>query len=247
MNAKEGTGSGPVWVVATRLTTQRWAAMFRKEGQAPYMLPWGTARDLATPADLDLVLARLAPDLLLLTSGEALAFLGEKRLPPLPVACVGPATAVVAASHGLDVVAIGHGGSAQLLQEILLMPLRTKRVLWLRGREARPEGAELLRATGATVEELVTYVVEPDVDFQERVGKAPEPGAVAVGSPRAVDVLAQALREVPRSLPQRLPFLVPGSTTGERLAEVGLGAHPQSAVWGVIVGRGGPRYHPPLG
>jgi uroporphyrinogen-III synthase len=233
--------NGPTWVVATRLTTQRWAAVMRTAGQLPYMLAWGTSRDLATHADLDAALARVSPDLLLLTSAESLAFLDEKPLPPLRAACVGPATAAVADSHGLEVVALGHGGIAQLMHELLLLRPEPKRVLWLRGREARPEGAALLRASGATVEELVTYAVEPDVDFQERVRAAPEPAGVAVGSPRAVDALVAALRGLARTLPERIPFLLPGSTTGEYLAEVGLGAHPQLAVWGVVVDRKKPR------
>ena len=233
--------SGPTWVVATRLTTQRWAAVMRSAGQLPYMLPWGSSHDLATPAELDLVVARFEPDMLLLTSAESLSFLDEKPLPPLRAACVGPATAAVAFSHGLDVVALGHGGVVQLMHELLLLREKPKRVLWLRGREARPEGAALLRASGATVEELVTYAVEADPDFQERVGAAPEPVGVAVGSPRAVDALVAALRGLPRALPDRIPFLLPGSTTGEYLAEVGLGAHPQLAVWGVVVDRKKPR------
>jgi uroporphyrinogen-III synthase len=209
------------------------------------MLSWGTARDLATPADLDRVLARVAPDLLLLTSGESLSFVSERRLPRLRTACVGPATASVAFSHGLDVVAVGHGGAVQLMTEIVAKQLLPKRVLWLRGREARPEGAEVLRAAGATVEELVTYAVDSDDDFQARVEAAPEPVAVAVGSPRAAEALAEALRAVPRTLPREIPFLLSGSTTGDRLTEVGLGAHPRMGVWGVVVDPEATRYDPP--
>jgi uroporphyrinogen-III synthase len=238
---------GPVWVVATEVTARRWSDDMRSFGWTPHPLAWGTARPLATRADFDAALPRVSPDLVLLTSAESLAFLGETRVPGVAAACVGPATASAAAQHGFDVVVSGEGGSMQLAAGVAALPRPPRTVLWLRGRDARPEGAASLRAAGSTVEELVTYAVEPAPGFAAAVRAAPEPAALAVGSPRAAEALADALHAVPRRLPGAVPVMAPGTTTHGRLIELGFGAHPQVAMWSVIVGRNMARYHPPLG
>jgi uroporphyrinogen-III synthase len=233
---------GTLWVVATAATAERWAAEFRRAGYDPHALVWGRPQTCATPAYFHAVVARERPDLVMLTSTEALTFLGEARSENLAAACVGPATAAAAAARGFQVVVHGEDGSRQLAQEILGRETAPRRVLWLRGREARSEGAASLRAAGVTVFELVTYAIEPEPAFAPALRAAPEPSSIAVGSPRGVDALVTALGSVGRVLPRHLPLLVSGTTTSRRLEEWGC-ADPDKSAWSIGAGPGIARYH----
>lgn len=233
---------GSLWVVATAATADRWAAEFRRAGFDPLALVWGRPRPSATPAVFQAVLTRERPDLVMLTSTEALTFLGEQRVGNLPAACVGPATGSAAAARGFQVVVRGEDGSRQLAQEILGLETAPRRVLWLRGQEARSEGAESLRAAGVTVLELVTYAIEPEPAFAAAVRAAPQPSSIAVGSPRGVDALVTTLVSVGRALPRRLPLLVSGTTTSRRLEEWGC-ADPAVGVRSIDADPGIARYH----
>ena len=236
-----------IWLVATDATAARWAQSLDPARGTPHALVWGKARPLVCAEELDATCARIRPELLLLTSPEALAFLGSRTAKGLEAVCVGAVTAEVATTYGVTVRGHGDGGGIELARWILDLPSHPRRFLWLRGRDARTEVAALLRASGATVEELITYAVEPEAGFPEAVRNAPEPAAVLVGSPRGAEALVAALAAAGRALPPATELLTAGPSTDRRLRELGFPLGPSGLVKGSFVVHGEARYHPRSG
>lgn len=212
---------GWTWVVATEAAAGRWSAGGRVPGRLR-PLAWGRAVPLLGRPGFDAAWAASGRELVLLSSGEALAFLGHGQVAALPAACVGPHTAEVARARGFRVEVEGAGGLSDLALRLVARRPRPACVLWLRGREATVAGVEALRAAAVRVEELVAYEVEPLPGFAEAVRAAPEPRAVLVGSGRAADALFGALAGRGRPLPADVEFLVPGATTASRLVARGV-------------------------
>lgn len=216
------TQASAVWIVASEATAGSWAEAVAASGRDVEPLAWGVPHPVAGVADLEQAVARVQPALLLLTSPESMAFLRGASPPRVSAACVGPRTAEAAHAAGLAVALVGTAGAGDLAARLLALRPRPERLLWLRAREAREEGVERLRAAHMEVEELVTYDLAPAHDFALRLARAPEPGAVVVGSPRAAVALMGALREAGRGLSPGAVVVAAGASTAARLAELGL-------------------------
>lgn len=215
--------TGRVWVVATEATAAAWAEVVASSGREVDVLAWGAARPCAAPADLEAAVARVHPALLLLTSAEGAAFLrgAVRAATSVPAACVGPRTAEAAHAAGLPVALVGSAGSRELAERLLGQLAPDEALLWLRGREAREEGVERLRAAHRRVEELVTYEIAPAPGFAAAVAAAAPPRAVLVGSSRAAVALHEALLAARRALPAQTRLVASGATTARRLGELG--------------------------
>lgn len=151
------------------------AACFAAAGLTPVVLPCIRI----VPADDVGSLRRAAEeaDLLVLTSRRPLEILWpEGRMPPVPVAAVGPATARQAERWGARVVTVGRGGGADLV-----IDGRWKAVVYP---HAEGTDREVIRRLEAMAERLVA---EP-VYRTEPVPPAAYPvEAVAFASPSAVE------------------------------------------------------------
>ena len=117
----------------------------------------------------------------------------------------------MARQRGFQVEIVGNAGAVALSREILSDLPAVKRVLFLRGSEAREEGPAHLRAAGVFVQECVAYEMAPHPDFERTVANVRGLSVIVVGSPRAVAALAR----LPDGLPAEVRFVAPGETTGE--------------------------------
>lgn len=212
--------SASVWIVASGETAPRWETVFRAEGLDVVGLPWSRIEGVMEP---DAVRARLTQadvDLVLLTSPNA-----ARCVPPgggagLEAACVGEATAAAAREAGFRVTLVGSGTGRELA-EALVRDRSPAPVLFLRGRDVRRAGLRILEAAGFAVAEEIVYEAKPLPDFVERVRAAPEPAAVAIGSPRAAEALADALTRTGRYPVRARLMLAMGEPTADRLIELG--------------------------
>ncbi len=181
--------SAVVWVVASADAARRWTDALGAAGVDAVALAWS---DLAPPPDVDAAVRALETtdaDLVLMTSRYATAFLEPDAGRGLPAACVGEATATAARNWGFDVRHVGEAGGAELAQRVLSSSSALRKVLFLRGVDARHEAGDTLRAVGVKVEEAITYAMRPRQAFADEVRAAPPPRVVVAGSPRAVEAL----------------------------------------------------------
>jgi uroporphyrinogen-III synthase len=215
------TGPGSVaWVVASAQTARRWALAIEGAGVAAMPLAWSEVVPPGRPDALAEALG-LPFDLLVLASPNAVRWVPSDLLRGRPAACVGTATARSAVEAGLDVRFSGDGGTEDLAHRILERVPGAMDLLVLRGREARAEGIDALRAAGRRVRSAIAYETRPRPAFTVEVKRAPAPSAFVVGSPRAADALGDALRATGRDDVRSCPAVAPGGTTAARLGALG--------------------------
>jgi len=215
------SGAPPVvWVVAGERSARRWVAALREAELAAGALVWAAAASLLegrAPGDPGLGACADA-DLVLFTSRHAALVLPDGHGAGRLAACVGRGTAEAAAARGYDVVLVGARGSADLAARLVAERKDVRRVLWPCGRDARREAPDVLEAAGLDVVAVPVYAMVEAPDFAARVGAAPEPAAIVLGSPRAVLALETALATAGRDLPAATVLAVLGSVTAERAA-----------------------------
>lgn len=164
------------------ITTDRFAAVapwFAATGLTPLHLPCIRVEP-ATPARLaEARHAAASADLVLITSARTVALLwGESRMPPVPVAAVGEATAAAVTDAGGAVEIVGHTGLADLAKR-MAAETRPPRLVFPRAAGSDPRALAPLEMAGA---EIVGF----DVYRSVPVAPGPEPvDAVAFASPSA--------------------------------------------------------------
>jgi uroporphyrinogen-III synthase len=198
---------------------ERLAARLAEAGFAAQIAPCVRIVMLDDRAPLQEALRRLAPaDALVVTSRagvRAIAIaLGEATC-VAPIAAVGPATADACRVAGLRVTFVPSIPSGAALAEEL--PLPRGMILMARSDRASTVPAEILRARGAVVEELVAYRTEPVTPPIVR-----PVDAIVFASPSAVDGYARAGAQA------NGPVIVIGPATAARVRER-LGVEPFAA------------------
>jgi uroporphyrinogen-III synthase len=209
------------------ITTDRFedaAPWYAVRGLEPVALP--CIRVVKAPEDA-LRSARLAAesaDLLLITSPRTVRLLWHgRRMPPVPVAAVGEATAAAVEQAGGSVRHIGSAGLAQLAAD-LSRQLPLGRVVFPRAANADPAPLALVDSEGT---EIVAF------DVYRTVPTAPGPDpvdAVAFASPSAVEgwFLSRALdglvvgaigHTTAAALTGHRPVVVPDRPSHRALAE----------------------------
>lgn len=200
-----------VWVVAGVDTAVRWAEALTQAGIAAEEHPWCVVRAPEDTTAAARALAQEDHDLVLFTSPHA-----PEALPPgsgagRPCVCVGRRTADAARQRGFEIEIVGSAGAEALSEQVLSDLPAVKRVLFLRGREAREVGPARLRAAGLLVQEVVAYEMAPHPDFERTAASVRGLSVVVVGSPRAVAALAR----LPDGLPPDVRLVAPGESTGD--------------------------------
>ena len=104
----------PVWTVASVDTAARWAATIRTAGYDALALPWSEIVSLEVPDEIRHALESVGPDLVLLTSPNALRALSEGVGAGFDAACVGEATAQAARAAGFTVRRVGRSTGEDL-------------------------------------------------------------------------------------------------------------------------------------
>jgi uroporphyrinogen-III synthase len=207
------------WIVASEGTVRRWRQGLERLGRAAVPLPWSEVLPPDEPEALAEALSE-PTDLVLLTSANAVRWLPSGARPP--AACVGAATAEAARAARFEVLLVGEGGGADLAHAILADLPDARRVLFLRGGDAREEATEVLRAHGRSVRSAVAYETRPRAAFVSEVRAAPPPrGGIVVGSPRAAEALADALDISGRAEERQVLVVAVGETTAARLEALG--------------------------
>ena len=204
------TETNTVWVVAGADTSVRWSQALAAAGYAPEEHPWSAVRapeDAAAPAR---ALNDDEYDLVLFTSPHAAAALPAGSGKGRRCACVGHRTADAARRSGFEVALLGSAGAEALSEQILSELPGVKRVLFLRGLEARAVGPDRLAQAGVLVQEVVAYEMMPHPDFERSLSRAGQASVIVLGSPRAVEALAQHAD----ALAADVRFVAPGETTG---------------------------------
>lgn len=150
--------------------------------------------------------------------GEAIAAEGPRA------AVVGPATGEAAAMAGFDVSVEPDQGEASALAACLLDRVhRRVPIVWVRGAEADPSFAAVLRQGGFEVDDLIAYIARDDDDA---------PAAVAAAMTTGLDVLTFASSNTARAFVRaagaglheaiaRTPVAVIGPRTAEAARELG--------------------------
>jgi len=219
----------PVWVVGSPTFVQRaCGADWPAHGLGAVPLPWSERREVPDAGQGRRALAVGDFELVMLTSVHALGGLPEGSGRGHAAACVGVSTADAARALGFDVVTDERtpgvvGGGRALAAAILARDPRPTRVLWLCGRDRRPEAREPLQAAGVRLDEVVTYAMEPRPDFAATIAAAMPPVAIVVGSPRGSDALAAALATRDRPLGDDVPVVVPRGEVTARHARAHFG------------------------
>ncbi len=222
----------PVWVVASGRTAKRWAGSFRDEGIDAVALAWGDVEGIGAERFVAPVLEAGRPDVLFLTSANAVRYLPTNTPLDVPAACVGRATAQAAAAAGLEVRWTGSGTGLELAQR-LAEEQGFERILFLRAAEVAPEAVLWLRARGRVVDEVVVYEARAREAFGADVRAAADPAAFALGSPRAVGALARALDLAGRGELRERPAAAIGSPTAAALEAHGFTCRGQANPPGV--------------
>lgn len=212
-------GRPVVWIVASDEAASRWAPALDARGLGAHALPWSEARPLRPGhVDLESIVRRRREVLTVLTSANAARFIPDALCTGVRAACVGETTAEAARLKGFDVVLVGRQGGAALARDLLTAVPGLERVHVLHQRQARTEGWLILAEAGVRLDLTPTYEMEARADFSERVAGAPPPAAIALGSPRAADALAAALRGADRSLAADVCVAALGATTAAHAA-----------------------------
>lgn len=216
------TETGPlIWLAMSEGLLSKYEAAFAERGARTVAVP---VTRLVPPANIEALRSALRArehDAVLLTSANAVAFIDPKLARGWPAVCVGLHTGRAAKQAGFDVVMVGARGAQVIAEQVVTEAPAIERVLFLRGRHALDIATHQLRSAGRVVHEVVAYTLDAHPDVEQRVADAPDPDAIVVGSPRAGDILLQALGG---SFAPRLAaatFLSLGATTARHLRELG--------------------------
>jgi uroporphyrinogen-III synthase len=216
---------GPVWVVGSDRTVERWCHALSVAGVDAVALPWSEVTAPEEPGDLEAAL-RARPDLVCLTSGNAARFVPSGVAAGLPAACVGEASARAASAAGFRIDLVGRSGAADLARRILAERSAARSLVHLRGADALDDLPDLLRAAGRDVRSVVAYATRARGDFAAELAAAPDPVALIVGSPLAAAALDAALQASGRTVLRARPSVALGETTGARLRSLSFTAVP---------------------
>jgi len=157
------------WVLAARPRHQAAETVHRLRalGATVISQPAIAVGPPADPAPLDAALARLESyDWLVFSSANGVRFFVERlwdrsgdlrRLGGLKLAAVGPGTAEALAQYRLRADAVPHEHRAEALAETLAAEAKGRRFLLARASRGREVLAEVLRAAGAEVDQVVVY------------------------------------------------------------------------------------------
>jgi uroporphyrinogen-III synthase len=221
-------------VVVTRAAEQSEALVqaLREQGAEPVLAPMVV---FAPPDDVKAVDAVIQGtehhDWLLLTSQNALRALQERcerlevelaqRMRGMRIATVGPATAEATKRAGLNVEYVAATRNGTALAQELSGKIEGKRILLPRSDKANPELVEKLKASGATVNEIIAYKTIPPegkglVEAKRAVSEGVD--AVLFFSPSAVEHLHDILGEEKfHSLSRQALFAAIGPVTEKAL------------------------------
>ncbi len=215
------TLDAPCWVVMSALQAERYVLHIEAAGRSAVPL---AVTELRPPPDTSRLAAALKArehDLALITSRHAPAFVEAAHAAGWQAACVGPASALAATERGFDVGFVGMRGAAELAQGLIENAPGVSRVLYLRGAVARAEATGILRAAGVTVDEVVAYDLRERPALASELSDAPEPACIVAGSPRAADLLPEALARLERGPALGPRALARGPTTAAHLTRLG--------------------------
>ncbi len=216
------TDAGPlVWTAVTERLARRYGRVLEQHGCRPVWIPVTRLEPPRDPKKLAAALRTREHDVVLLTSANATAYLDPALTEGWSAVCVGLHTARAAREAGFDVVLVGRAGARAIADQMLREAPAIERVLFLRGRHALDITTKRLRAAARTVHEVVAYALEPHPDLARHVAEAPRPDAVLVGSPRAGDLLLEALGGAFGDRLQGARFIAMGATTATHLEELG--------------------------
>jgi uroporphyrinogen-III synthase len=210
------------WLVGTRRFVASWqpALVAARCSDAITALAVQEAVPPSDPDALSRALRARGHDLLLLTSPEALRFTQPKDVEGWAAACVGWRTAAAAEAAGVDVPFLVQGGAADLASLLLQDAPGLERVLFVCGAQHRMEAVEILRQGGVAVDLIEAYGMQTVPELDTIVRGVPTPDWILVGSPRALDLLLEALGdERPVAATKWLGL---GATTVEHGAQLGL-------------------------
>ncbi len=144
----------------------------------------------------------------------------ERGLDPmlsLPIAAIGEATAAAVARAGMHVQLVGPGDAMGLAKDLMSYLDPQSPVVYVCGRDRRPELADALEAAGNRVLPLVVYQMRPTPP-RELPPLGPDLAAVALTSPRS----AQLYLESVGGRPLPLPHWALGPTTQYEAAGLGI-------------------------
>ena len=127
----------------------------------------------------------------------------------------------------MDVPFLVQGGGADLARALLEDAPGLERVLFLHGVHHRKEAVQVLRDGGVQVDLVEAYAMRTAPELDTVVRTAPTPDWILVASPRALDLLLDALGD--KAPPAEAHWLALGATTAEHGAARGLGVEPLAA------------------
>lgn len=145
---------------------------------------------------------------------------GAEHLLRLPAAAVGEATARAAAEAGLRVELVGPGTGGGLGERMLGRLAPASVVVFVCGRDVRPELPVRLTGAGHTVLPLTVYRMEPTPP-RELPPLGPSLEAVVLTSPRAAELYLRGVG----GLPLPCPHWAIGPTTRDAAAALGIDCH----------------------
>jgi uroporphyrinogen-III synthase len=208
-------------VVATDDTAARWARGLRDAGIPAAPCAWSVVAEPEDPAAATRALAETGNDLVVLTSANALRYLGPEAGTGRTAACVGQRTSREAKRAGFAVEVEGRAG-AEALARRLAKGGPPRSALWLRGEAATEALASILSKAGWTVREAVAYRAVAVPDLAERLARLAPVSAWVVGSPAAAKALVAALGAA--AFPPGAggpPVVVPGEASAAALRSPG--------------------------
>lgn len=173
-------------------------------------------------------------DWILLTSMNVVRFFiwrmqykdGFSALRNTKVGAVGPGTAILSQSEGLDVDYVAKKGTGESLVKELAESMRGCRILLPRSDRADDRLPTLLREAGADVTEVIAYrTIKPETLDPEVLGRLrrAEVDAIVFASPSAFHHLCDAIpAEEVAKLSERVEFATIGPTTAKALESAGV-------------------------
>jgi len=173
-------------------------------------------------------------DWILLTSMNVVRFFiwrmqfkdGFSALRSTKVGAVGPGTAILSQSEGLEVDYVAKKGTGESLARELAERIRGCRILLPRSDRADDRLPALLREVGADVTEVIAYrTVKPDALDAEVLARlrGAEVDAIVFASPSAFHNLCDTISvEELAKLSERVQFVAIGPTTAKALESAGV-------------------------
>jgi uroporphyrinogen III methyltransferase/synthase len=142
------------------------------------------------------------------------------------VGAVGPGTAILSQSEGMDVDYVAKKGTGESLAKELAERIRGCRILLPRSDRADDRLPALLREVGADVTEVIAYrTIKPETLDVEMVGqlRRAEVAAIVFASPSAFHNLCDTIpAEELAKLSERVQFVAIGPTTAKALESAGV-------------------------